>query len=92
MPTVGQLYGDMGGHKLSAPIIGIIAAPDGKGYWLVGKDGGIFSFGSARFQGSNGNRGITGVVGGASVPGTAGSSQDAAGPAGRLRAYWPHRP
>ncbi len=77
-----QLYGDMADHKLNAPIVGIIAAPDGKGYWLVGKDGGIFSFGSARFQGSKGNGGITGVVGGASVPGTAGSSQDAAGPAG----------
>jgi hypothetical protein len=28
--------------------------PDGKGYWLVALDGGIFSFGDARFYGSTG--------------------------------------
>ena len=42
----------MAGKALSAPIVGIVAAPDGKGYWLVAKDGGVFSFGSARFYGS----------------------------------------
>src|SRR4051794_30926383 len=30
------------------------ATPDGNGYWLVASDGGIFSFGSARFLGSVG--------------------------------------
>ena len=30
--------------------MGIVAAPDGKGYWLVAKDGGVFAFGSARFH------------------------------------------
>jgi hypothetical protein len=30
------------------------ATPDGKGYWLVASDGGIFSFGTAGFQGSAG--------------------------------------
>jgi hypothetical protein len=30
------------------------ATPDGKGYWLVAKDGGIFSFGDAQFYGSMG--------------------------------------
>jgi hypothetical protein len=29
--------------------------PGGHGYWLVGDDGGVFSFGNARFQGSTGN-------------------------------------
>ena len=29
--------------------------PDGKGYWLVASDGGIFTFGDARFYGSTGN-------------------------------------
>ncbi|HEY1829387.1 MAG TPA: G1 family glutamic endopeptidase, partial [Acidimicrobiales bacterium] len=29
--------------------------PGGHGYWLVGSDGGIFSFGSAQFYGSTGN-------------------------------------
>jgi hypothetical protein len=28
---------------------------DGKGYWLVASDGGIFSFGDAHFHGSTGN-------------------------------------
>ncbi len=28
--------------------------PDGKGYWLVARDGGIFSFGDAAFYGSTG--------------------------------------
>jgi hypothetical protein len=26
--------------------------PDGHGYWLVGADGGVFSFGAAAFFGS----------------------------------------
>ena len=29
--------------------------PDGKGYWLVASDGGIFSYGDAQFYGSTGN-------------------------------------
>jgi ribosomal protein L24E len=31
------------------------ATPDGKGYWLVASDGGIFAFGDAGFHGSTGN-------------------------------------
>ena len=30
------------------------ATPDGKGYWLVGADGGVFAFGDATFAGSMG--------------------------------------
>ena len=30
------------------------ATPDGRGYWLVASDGGIFSFGDAAFHGSTG--------------------------------------
>ena len=37
----------------SPPVAGTPAIPDG--YWLVGSDGGIFSFGSAAFFGSTGN-------------------------------------
>jgi hypothetical protein len=29
------------------------ATPDGKGYWLVASDGGVFSFGDAAFYGSS---------------------------------------
>ena len=39
---------------LNKPIVGMAATPDGGGYWLVGSDGGIFSFGDAQFYGSTG--------------------------------------
>ena len=32
------------------------ATPDGGGYWLVGADGGVFSFGDASYHGSLGGR------------------------------------
>jgi hypothetical protein len=32
--------------------VGIVATPDGEGYWLVGADGGVLSYGDARFYGS----------------------------------------
>jgi len=44
----------MGGKSLAAPVVGIAATPDGKGYWLVGADGGVFTFGDAGFYGSDG--------------------------------------
>jgi len=31
------------------------ASPDGKGYWEVASDGGVFAFGDAAFYGSMGN-------------------------------------
>ena len=37
----------MGGVALRVPIVGMAATPDGKGYWLAGHDGGVFSFGDA---------------------------------------------
>ncbi|HUC14632.1 MAG TPA: G1 family glutamic endopeptidase [Acidimicrobiales bacterium] len=40
------------GHHLSAPIVGIVPTPDGKGYLMVAKDGGVFAFGDAHFEGS----------------------------------------
>jgi hypothetical protein len=39
---------------LTAPVVGIAATPDGKGYWLMAGDGGVFSFGDAKFFGSTG--------------------------------------
>ena len=48
----GTNYGSTSGWKLAAPIDQIVSTPDGKGYWLVGSDGGIFSFGDAGFYGS----------------------------------------
>ena len=49
-----EFYGSMGGQHLNQPIVGVSATPDGKGYWLVASDGGIFSFGDAQFYGSMG--------------------------------------
>ena len=42
------------GLHLNKPIVGMAATPDGRGYWLVATDGGIFSFGDAPFYGSTG--------------------------------------
>ena len=39
----------------NAPVVGMAATPDGRGYWLAGSDGGIFSFGNAAFYGSVGS-------------------------------------
>ena len=39
---------------LNKPIVGMAATPDGRGYWLVASDGGIFSYGDAPFYGSTG--------------------------------------
>jgi hypothetical protein len=36
-----------------------MAPAPGGGYWLVASDGGVFSFGDARFQGSMGGRRLT---------------------------------
>jgi|SRR6266853_3665167 len=40
-------YGSTGGIRLSQPIVGMSATPNGAGYWLVAADGGIFPFGNA---------------------------------------------
>jgi hypothetical protein len=39
--------------------VGMAATPSGGGYWLVASDGGIFSFGDARFFGSTGSLVLT---------------------------------
>src|SRR5580704_16380363 len=48
------------------PIVGMVATPDGGGYWEVASDGGIFNFGNAGFHGSMGgsslNRPIVGMA------------------------------
>ncbi len=49
-----QFAGSMGGQHLNAPVVGIAATPDGRGYWLVAADGGVFNFGDARFYGVDG--------------------------------------
>ncbi len=62
-------YGSMAGHHLDKPIVGMAAAPTGKGYWEVASDGGVFAFGSARYYGSEGGRKLVSpVVGMAAAP------------------------
>ena len=41
-------------EPLNKPIVGMASTPDGRGYWLVASDGGIFSYGDAPFYGSTG--------------------------------------
>ncbi|MGH9083483.1 MAG: hypothetical protein ACRDWN_09075, partial [Acidimicrobiales bacterium] len=44
--TAADIAGPCPAH-LNQPIVGMAAAPDGHGYWLVASDGGIFAFGDA---------------------------------------------
>jgi hypothetical protein len=39
---------------LNKPVVGMASDPTGSGFWLVASDGGVFSFGAARFHGSTG--------------------------------------
>ena len=56
-------------QPLAKPIVGMASTPDGKGYWLVAADGGIFTFGDAGFHGSTGNINLNRpIVGMASTP------------------------
>ena len=41
------------------PIVAIARTPDGKGYWLVAANGGIFSSGDAGYYGSLSSKGVT---------------------------------
>ena len=45
----------MVGSALNGRIVAAAASATGDGYWLVGSDGGIFSFGDAVFAGSTGS-------------------------------------
>jgi hypothetical protein len=47
-----QFHGSMGGAHLNASVTGMAADAGTGGYWLVGADGGIFSFG-APFYGAD---------------------------------------
>ena len=51
------------GPKLNAAVVGIVPTTNGRGYFLVASDGGVFAFGDARFEGScPGVGGCDGVV------------------------------
>ena len=44
--------GSLGALHLNAPVSGMAATSSGNGYWLVGADNGIFTFGDAHFFGA----------------------------------------
>ena len=55
LPQIGYAPAGSGRpHELNAPLVGISSTLDGKGYWLVASDGGVFTFGDAQFYGSTG--------------------------------------
>jgi hypothetical protein len=58
-------YGDLTGHAINKPIVGMAVDRQTGGYWLVAADGGVFSF-NAPFHGSAGaitlNKPIVGVT------------------------------
>jgi hypothetical protein len=59
-------HGSLAGATLAQPVVGMTSIPTGSGYWLVARDGGVFSFGDARFFGSTGairlNQPIVGIA------------------------------
>jgi hypothetical protein len=52
----------MGAQALNEPIVGMAATPDGGGYRMVARDGGIFAFGDAEFDGSMGGAPLNGSI------------------------------
>ena len=66
VPFGGASLGVNSLSDLKAPIVGMAPDPTGVGYWMVGSDGGIFSFGAAQFYGSTGalvlNRPVVGMA------------------------------
>jgi N-acetylmuramoyl-L-alanine amidase len=67
VPFGGATLGPTSVSGANSPVVGIAATPDGKGYWLVASDGGVFTFGDAGFFGSEGghqlNQPIVGMAG-----------------------------
>ena len=50
-------------------MVGMAATPNGNGYWLVAADGGIFNYGNADFEGSEGGQPLNApMVGMAGAP------------------------
>jgi hypothetical protein len=39
-------------RRLNQPVVGIVPSADQKGYFMVAADGGVFTFGDAKFEGS----------------------------------------
>jgi hypothetical protein len=64
----GHLQGDASSLALNAPILGMTVDPQTGGYWLLAKDGGVFSFGAPFFGSTGGLRLNKPVVAMAATP------------------------
>ena len=63
-----SFHGSTSGKHLNSPIVGMASTANGKGYWLVADDGGIFGF-NAPYFGSLGARHLNSpIVGMAATP------------------------
>ena len=49
------------------PVEGIVATPDGGGYWILGRDGALYSYGDATYLGSLVGIGLAGSIAGAAA-------------------------
>jgi hypothetical protein len=53
IPGIGLApAGSSNPKRLNAPIVGMVPSADGGGYFMVAADGGVFTFGDAKFAGS----------------------------------------
>ncbi|HEY5385899.1 MAG TPA: hypothetical protein VIJ56_11760, partial [Acidimicrobiales bacterium] len=66
------IEGSAGGTPLNKPIVGMASTQDGKGYWLVASDGGIFNYGDSAFDGSTGGLPLNKPIVGMAVSGMSG--------------------
>ena len=55
-------FGDMVGRRLTSPVVGFAARPQGDGYWLVTARGNVYDFGAARWRGALADRELASTV------------------------------
>lgn len=55
-------YGDMAGRRLTTPVVGFAARPQGDGYWLVTARGNVYDFGAAKWRGALADRPLASTV------------------------------
>ena len=60
--------GSLGGLRLAQPVVDAAGVPGAAGYWMVAADGGVFTYGAARFFGSAAGAATRPVTGLAPTP------------------------
>jgi hypothetical protein len=64
--SIGALTGhrqvSLADLHLRSPIVSLAATPSGKGFWLFAADGGVFSYGDAKFYGSGARLELTAPI------------------------------